>query len=204
MQDDNETALGFLKSIIDSAEQIRMRPDYQAVGKLFEQIYSEDDNWLDALDAWRRLRDAMRKNDSVENAIQFCDARIVILEAKLASEPKRKAEILTELRVELGELFFTQPDAVAELGRAFIGSFKGEMALRLANEALARPEYQGEEAGYDCEWLDIKAHAHELLGNYPAAKEAADRAFELYFDRGDYQLARQMRDLSVRVSKSAA
>jgi tetratricopeptide (TPR) repeat protein len=203
-QGDSDQALGFLKSILDSVEQIRLNADFVAVGELFEEIYDESNNYLDALDTWRRIRVAMRNSDPTSENLRRCDARIVILEAKLAEQPARKAEILTELRVELGDDFFGHFDAVSELGRAFIGCQKAEMAMRLADEALALPAYREGFPEFDCEWLDIKARAQELLGDYLGAKTSADRAFELYFDREAYFLAKEMRDLSLRVAKLAA
>jgi tetratricopeptide (TPR) repeat protein len=204
-QDDHERAYELLKSIIDSAEQIRMNADYLEIGKLAETIceYS-DQNWLEGLDIWRRIRDVMIANDQFNQDVEFAKMRVVVLEAKLCEEPARKIEILNELRAEMGDHFFTQFDAVNALGNALIACQKAEDAVRLADEALSKLELLEDGEGYECNWLDVKARALEVLGDFAGAKAAAEAAFNGYFDQGENFLAKQMRALVLRVSEQAA
>ncbi len=204
-QDDHERAYELLKSIIDSAEQIRMNADYIEIGKLAETIceYSNQ-NWIEALDMWRRIRDVMVVNDQFNKDVEFAKMRVVVLEAKVCEEPARKIEILNELRAEMGDHFFTQFDAVNALGNALIACQKAEDAVRLADEALNKLKLIDDGEGYECNWLDVKARALEVLGDFAGAKAAAEAAFNGYFDQAENFLAKQMRALVLRVSEQAA
>ncbi len=203
--DDYERALELLKSIIDSAEQIRMNADYIEIGKLCEEIceYSGQ-NWLEALDIWRRIGSTMKANDPFNEDIEFCKMRIVVLEAKLSEDPGRKVELLRELRDEMGDMFFSQFDALSQLGHALISCLKASEAIRLAEEALALPQMREKYAEFDCNWLEIKAKALEALGDYAGAKLAAQAAFDGYFDLDENESAKAMREMVQRLANQAA